>query len=235
MKDFSNRYIFTFAVVMVAIVAVILSLAATLLRPAQERNYEVEKKRSMLESIGLFAEREDVTAMYDKHIRESFVVDLSGNIITGVDAFDVDLGKELKKGENDIRLPVFKAVTESDEDVIIVPVSGTGLWGPIWGYIALKSDMNTIFGVTYDHQGETPGLGAEINETFFESRFSGKKLFKGDTFVSISLVKTGADPSDQYAVDAISGGTITSRGLEAMLKDCLGFYEPFLKSNMERQ
>jgi Na+-transporting NADH:ubiquinone oxidoreductase subunit C len=234
MKDFSNRYIFIFAMVMVAIVAIVLSLTATLLKPAQDRNYEVEKKKSMLESIGVFAEREEVAAMYDRYIKESFVVDPAGNIIAGTDAFGIDLDVELKKSGNDIHLPVFKAVTADNEDVIIVPVSGTGLWGPIWGYIALKSDMNTIFGVTYDHQEETPGLGAEINTTHFESQFPGKKLFEGDSFVSISLIKTGADPSDQHAVDAISGGTITSRGLEAMLKDCLALYEPFLKSNMNR-
>ena len=235
MKDFSNRYIFTFAVVMVAIVAVVLSLAATLLKPAQDKNYEIEKKKSMLESIGIYAERSEVTALYDKHIKESFVIDSSGNTVSGTDAFGIDLAEELKKGDSNLLLPVFKAVTDDNEDVIIVPVTGTGLWGPIWGYIALKNDMNTIFGVTYDHESETPGLGAEINTTAFESEFLGKKLFEGNEFVSISLIKTGADPSDQHAVDAISGGTMTSRGLQAMLKNCLGLYEPFLKSNMDRQ
>ena len=164
MKDFSNRYIFTFAVVMVAIVAVVLALAATLLKPAQDRNYEIEKKKSMLESIGIYAERVDVSALYDKHIKESFVIDPSGNTVSGIDAFGIDLAEELKKGNN-LHLPVFRAVTDENEDVIIVPVTGTGLWGPIWGYIALKNDMNTIFGVTYDHESETPGLGAEINTT----------------------------------------------------------------------
>ncbi len=234
MKDFSNRYIFTFAVVMVAIVAVVLSLVATLLKPAQDSNYEIEKKKSMLESIGVYAQRDEVSALYDKHIKESFVIDPSGNVESGVDAFGIDMAEEMKKEGDDHLLPVFRAVTDDDEDVIIVPVSGTGLWGPIWGYVSLKNDMNTIFGVTYDHESETPGLGAEINTSAFESEFPGKLLFEGDTFVSVSLVKSGADPSDEHAVDAISGGTITSRGLQAMLKDCLGLYEPFLKANMGR-
>ena len=231
MKDFSNKYIFIFSIVMVAIVALVLSLAATLLKPRQDKNYEIEKKKSMLESIGIFTERTETEKMYDKYITGSFIVNPSGEIIEGEEPFDIDLGEELKKGSSDQKLPVFTAVTDDSQEVVIIPVDGTGLWGPIWGYVSLKSDMNTIYGVTFDHQEETPGLGAEINTTPFESQFTGKKLFENGLFVSISVLKAGAAPSIDHGVDAISGGTITSKGLEKMLKDCLGIYEPYFTAN----
>ena len=117
--------------------------------------------------------------------------------------------------------PVFNSTTDNGEKVTIIPVQGKGLWGPIYGYVSLKSDMNTIYGVTFDHKGETPGLGAEINTTAFESMFPGKKLYEGDKFVSIGVIKGGAKAADPHNVDAISGGTITSKGLEKML---IGLY-----------
>jgi Na+-transporting NADH:ubiquinone oxidoreductase subunit C len=88
--------------------------------------------------------------------------------------------------------------------------------------------MNTIYGVTFDHKGETPGLGAEINTTPFEHQFLGKKFFDNDKFVSIGVIKGGAKEEDLHGVDAISGGTITSKGLEKMLFDCISKYNEYL-------
>jgi Na+-transporting NADH:ubiquinone oxidoreductase subunit C len=231
MKHFSNRYIFIFSTVMVVVVAALLSLAATLLQPAQERNLEIEKKRSMLESIRIPATKADAEELYDKYIKQSFVLNIKGEQVEGVDAFNIVLKNEQKKPLDEQYLPVFRAEPDDGEKVIILPVEGKGLWGPIWGYISLKSDMNTIYGVTFDHKGETPGLGAEINTTKFESMFTDKKLFENGKFVSIQVHKGGADPSDIHGVDAISGGTITSKGLEKMLLDCLKKYDDYLIKN----
>ena len=231
MKHFSNRYIFIFSTVMVIVVAVLLSLAATLLQPAQERNLEIEKKRSMLESIRIPATKANAEELYNKHINEGFVLNIKGEPVEGVDAFNVVLRNEQKKPLDQQYLPIFRAVPDDGEKVIILPVEGKGLWGPIWGYISLKSDMNTIYGVTFDHKGETPGLGAEINTTKFESMFTDKKLFENGKFVSIQIHKGGANPSDVHGVDAISGGTITSKGLEKMLLDCLQKYNDYLIKN----
>lgn len=216
---------------MVVIVAALLSLAATLLQPAQEKNLEIEKKRSMLESIHVPATKADAEALYDKYISESFVIDVKGETIEGVDAFSVILKNEQKKPVEEQYLPVFRAVPDDGEKVIILPVEGKGLWGPIWGYISLKSDLNTIYGVTFDHKGETPGLGAEINTTPFESMFTGKLLYQDGNFVSVQVHKGGADPADSHGVDAISGGTITSKGLEKMLLDCLKKYNDYILKN----
>lgn len=231
MKHFSNRYTFIFSSVMVIIVAVLLSLAATILQPLQEKNLEIEKKRNMLESIGVPATRRNSVELYDKYIKESLVLNIKGEQVEGIDAFNVILKNELKKPADQQILPVFRATPEDGERVIILPVEGKGLWGPIYGYVSLKSDMNTIYGVNFDHKGETPGLGAEINTSSFESMFSGKKLFEEDKFVSVRVIKGGATPDDPHGVDAISGGTITSKGLQNMLYDCLIRYNDYFIKN----
>ena len=231
MKEFSNRYIFIFSAVMVVAVATLLSLAATLLQPRQQKNLEIEKKKSMLESIGIPSIRETTESLYDKYIKESLVLNSKGDVVKDVDAFKVELSIELKKPLDKQYLPLFSAVSDNGEKVIILPVEGKGLWGPIYGYVSLKSDMSTIYGVTFDHKGETPGLGAEINTTGFESMFIGKKLYDADKFVSIGVLKGGAKHDDPHGVDAISGGTITSKGLEKMLKDCIVKYNDYLLKN----
>ncbi|NLV19732.1 MAG: NADH:ubiquinone reductase (Na(+)-transporting) subunit C [Bacteroidetes bacterium] len=231
MKNFSNRYIFVFSFIMVVIVASLLALAATLLQPAQERNLEIAKKRSMLESIGVISTKDNSVELYDRYITESFVLNIQGEVIEDVDAFNVVLRNEQRKPPEDQHLPVFRAFPDDGEKVVILPVEGKGLWGPIYGYVSLRSDLNTIYGVTFDHDKETPGLGAEINTTGFESMFTGKKLYQDDRFVSVQVLKGGADPSDQHGVDAISGGTITSKALEEMLSDCLKKYDAYLTQN----
>jgi Na+-transporting NADH:ubiquinone oxidoreductase subunit C len=231
MKQFSNRYIFIFSSIMVIAVATLLSLAATLLQPAQEKNLEVEKKKSMLESINIPADRDNAEELYARYIKESFVLNSKGEPVEGVDAFNVVINIEQKKPLDEQYLPVFKASPDNGESVIILPVEGKGLWGPVFGYVSLKSDMNTIYGVTFDHKGETPGLGAEINTTDFEGMFSGKQLFENGKFVSVMVLKGGAKPGDLHGVDAISGGTITSKGLEKMLLDCILKYNDYLLKN----
>jgi Na+-transporting NADH:ubiquinone oxidoreductase subunit C len=234
MKEFSNRYIFIFSSVMVIVVATLLSLAATLLQPRQLKNLELEKKKSMLESIGVPSVRETTEDLYDKYIDDSFVLNSKGKVVDGVEAFDVVLRVEQRKALEEQYLPVFTAASEKGDELTILPVQGTGLWGPIYGYISISSDMSTIFGVTFDHKGETPGLGAEINTTEFESMFLGKKLYEADKFVSIGVIKGGAKPGDSHGVDAISGGTITSKGLEDMLQDCIVKYNDYLLKNRNK-
>jgi Na+-transporting NADH:ubiquinone oxidoreductase subunit C len=231
MKDFSNRYIMVFSVVMVVSVAILLSLTALLLQPMQQKNLEVEKKMSILSSMNVSSTKSDAVELYDQHIRESYVVDTEGKRIDGVDAFTVDLREEQKKPLQEQYLPVFIAVADNGDTLHIIPLEGKGLWGPIWGYVSLKEDLSTIAGVTFDHKGETPGLGAEISTTPFESQFHDKHIFRDGKFVGIKVVKGGADPQNLYEVDGISGGTITSKGLEAMVHDGLIKYDKYFSQN----
>jgi Na+-transporting NADH:ubiquinone oxidoreductase subunit C len=187
----------------------------------------------MLESINIPATTQNTEELYDKYIKESFVLNAKGETVTGVDAFTVVLRNEQKKNLDKQYLPVFRASSADGEKVIILPVEGKGLWGPVYGYVSLKADMNTIYGVTFDHKGETPGLGAEINTTLFEHQFLGKKFFDNDKFVSIGVIKGGARDGDLHGVDAISGGTITSKGLEKMLLDCIAKYNDYLIKNRQ--
>lgn len=216
---------------MVVVVATLLSLAATLLQPAQAKNLEIEKKSNMLESINIEATPANAEELYSKYINEGFVLNSSGEPVEGVDAFTVVLRNEQRKKPEQQALPVFRATAGDGENLIIIPVEGKGLWGPIFGYVSLKSDMNTIYGVNFDHKGETPGLGAEINTSEFESQFRGKKLFDDNDFISVQVVKGGAREGDIHGVDAISGGTITSKGLEKMIFDCLKKYNGYLLKN----
>jgi len=216
---------------MVIAVAALLSMAATLLQPAQARNLEIEKKKNMLESINVTVTKANTEELYAKYIKESFVINSKGEPVDGVDAFTVVLKNEQKKPLEDQYLPVFRAVPDDGEKVTIIPVEGKGLWGPIYGYVSLKSDMNTIYGTNFDHKGETPGLGAEINTSAFESQFHDKKLFDNDKFVSVQVIKGGAREDDIHGVDAISGGTITSKGLQKMLFDCIQKYNGYLLKN----
>ena len=140
-----------------------------------------------------------------------------------------DVKKDIREVDGSRLLPVYVSYNNSDS-LYIFPLRGKGLWGPIWGFISLKSDMNTVYGAVFDHKSETPGLGAEINQDWFQKEFEGKKLFKDGKFQSIKVVKGGTSDADLYGVDAISGGTITSRGVQAMLYDCLSSYDTFFEN-----
>jgi Na+-transporting NADH:ubiquinone oxidoreductase subunit C len=217
---------------MVIVVALLLALAALQLKPFQDKNIEVEKKQNILASINIIATTENAKALYAKYITESFVLNSKGEKLDGIDAFGVDLKVEQAKPAEMRSLPVYVSMLDDSSNTFVFPLRGKGLWGPIWGYISLEEDLNTVYGANFDHQGETPGLGAEIREPWFQKYFIGKKIFKDSiTFNSIKVLKSGADPADPYAVDGVSGGTITSKGLEAMLDSCLVLYKDYYVKN----
>jgi Na+-transporting NADH:ubiquinone oxidoreductase subunit C len=233
MKNFSNTYIYTFSIVMVVLVALLLSVAAMQLKPFQDKNIEVEKKQNILASVRIASTPADAVDLYAKYITESFIINNKGEKVEG-DAFTVDLKSELSKPASERNLPVFVATLENGSKSYVVPLRGTGLWGPIWGYISLEPDFNTVYGTIFDHQGETPGLGAEISTSWFQEPFRGKTIFQDSTqFVSVKVLKGGAPKDDPHAVDAISGGTITSKALEAMLDSCLVQYKTYFLTNRQ--
>lgn len=212
----SNAYIILYSTVMVVIVATLLALAALGLQKRQYENELNEKKQAILASLSASDQR------YDEFI-DAYVVDKNGARIDGEDVFTLlnDLPGAYAAG----KFPVF----EARDGRVVVPVTGMGLWGPIWGYVALEKDMNTVAGVIMAHKGETPGLGAEISTAKYQANFVGKTIFEGDKFVSVTLRKGGAkDPA--HEVDAVSGGTKTSDGVTAMLYNSLANYLPLLEA-----
>jgi Na+-transporting NADH:ubiquinone oxidoreductase subunit C len=232
-----NIYTFIYASVMVIIVAAILSFTAMKLKPQQTRNVEIEKKQNILQSVGITASPAEAEAVYTEKITASYVINSSGEPTDGL-AFSVDLKKEHAKPLAERKLPVYEANLGNEGIKYIIPLRGAGLWGPIWGYIALNEDMNTIYGATFDHQGETPGLGAEIKTIHFQEAFKGKTIFnENNELVSIIVAKAGENAPAQHRVDAVSGGTITSKGLQKMLIDDLSSYSEFFnkkKASYER-
>lgn len=219
MKKFntnSNLYIVVYATVLVVVVATLLAVAAMGLQKRQQENELNEKKQAILASLSASDQN------YDSFI-DAYVIDRSGARVEGKDVFALlnDLSGAFAEGE----YPVF----EARDGRMVLPVTGMGLWGPIWGYVALDKDMNTIAGIIMSHKGETPGLGAEIATPKYQAKFVGKQLFEGDEFVSVKLRKGGAqDPA--HEVDAISGGTKTSDGVTAMLQNSLKNYLPLLQA-----
>ncbi len=228
-----NVYTFIYAAVMVIIVAAALAFTAIKLQPLQEKNVKVEKMQNILQSVGIESTVENADTLYNKYILKQVVVNLEGEEIDG-DAFTTNLKTQYKAKE---KFPVYFAKLEDGTEKTIIPLTGKGLWGPVWGYIALESDFNTIFGAVFDHKAETPGLGADINKDWFEHPFRGKTIFEGDELISITLHKGGKGSAEligdtEHGCDAISGGTITSKAVERMLKEEWFFnYEAFLKKN----
>lgn len=247
MNTNSNSYIFIYASVMVIIVAAVLSTAATLLKDKQLQNVKNEKMQAILASADIESTAETAETLYNKYITEEWVISPSGEITDlykdGVfesgetRAFNVNLKTQLYKkfkGE-DFKSPLFVCKVDN-ETYYIIPLLGKGLWGPVWGNMALEADFKTVKGVVFDHKGETPGLGAEIIFPAFTNPFVGKTIFdENGNFTSIRVVKGGAaklPPQDQiHGVDAISGGTITSMGVNDMLKNCLENYVSYIKMN----
>lgn len=231
-----NLYTFLYAAVMVIVVAAGLAFTAIKLQPLQEKNVRVEKMQNILQSVGIEATFDNAEELYGKYITKAILVNTDGEEVNG-DAFSTNLKAQTKAKDEDKTLPVFFAKLDDGSEKTIIPLTGKGLWGPIWGYIALEEDYNTIYGAVFDHKGETPGLGADINKDWFEKPFRGKKIFEGDELISITVHKGGKGAAElvgdtDHGVDAISGGTITSKGLERMLKEEWLFnYEAFLKKN----
>jgi len=214
----SNTYIIIYSIVMVVIVAVLLSVAALGLAPRQQANMLNEKKTQIVKALG----EDPATVAYDSIITKAVILDASGAVVSEDVAEVFAALNDLKESFAAERYPLFVATSG-----VVVPLYGAGLWGPIWGYIALGTDMNTVKGIVLDHSGETPGLGAEITTPKHQAMYPGKTVYEGDAIVGVTLKKGGADKSNPHEVDAITGGTKTSDGVTAMISDCLNYYKPY--------
>jgi len=225
----SNGYTYTFATVMVVLVAVLLSAASLGLKSKQENNVKQEKMQSILSSVGVQVDRSGAEEVYNTVIEK--VLTIKGGEVVSEDretGFSIDMATAIKSSNMDREVPLYVA-NKDGQTYYIVPLRGKGLWGPVWGFVSLESDGNTVVGANFGHKSETPGLGAEITTPMFTDQFPGKKISEAGMFQSISVVKKGTSNGD-YAVDGISGGTITSNGVNDMLSDCLAPYAEYFKN-----
>lgn len=224
----SNRYTFIYAIVLSVITAVLLAFASEGLKPFQDANIALDKKTSILRAVRVTdTERATIEKIYAERVKE-LVVNNKGEELSGVTTSEIVLKDELAKPVDQRRLPLYIYTGDDGKKRYIVPLQGVGLWGPIWGYISIEDDFNTVYGAFFGHKSETPGLGAEIAEKPFQVQFQGKKIMGNDNnFVSVHVMKKAvkSDLGPEHRVDGISGGTITSNGTDKMLKEWL---EPYL-------
>ena len=233
----SNAYIVGFAAVTTIILGAILSLAAVSLKPAQDIAKDKDTKSQILGAVSKLGKEDDVLGIYAKKI-ESYVVDYNGDIKETNEAGEpliaekINILKEFKKDKTERAYPVFKYLTENgDLEAIIVPAFGNGLWNNIWGYVALAPDLSSIIGVSFDHVGETPGLGARITDPEVQARYKGKKVYdEAGELVSVTMLKRErGNTLTDFSVDGLSGATKTAEGVNEMIKNYLMHYENHFK------
>lgn len=225
----SNSYTLRYAIFFTMAVAIVLAVLASGLRPMQERNIAQAKRAAILQSV-MEVNRETLESDYNAYISE-FVYAVDGSEKEGEVAFDIDIRKQVKLSDAERSFPVF-VFNRDGVTRYIIPLEGKGLWGPISAYLALDSDLNTVSGVVFEHEKETPGLGAEISTPMFEDRYQGKELFEdGGNFVSVRALKgSGNTITSDHQVDGLTGATMTLNGVNAMMTDELALYENILVS-----
>ncbi|MFN3939652.1 MAG: NADH:ubiquinone reductase (Na(+)-transporting) subunit C [Chitinophagales bacterium] len=220
----SNIYTIVYAAIITVIVAIALAFAHNSLQPKMAANEKLATQKDILRSVGL-VDLPNTAEVYEKSI-SGIVIDAEGKVVDGIAAESISMAAEFKKPKEQQVHPLFIYTAEDGSVKYILPVFGNGLWDKIWGYIAIENDFNTIAGVSMDHKSETPGLGAEIkdNPEQYNAPFVGKKIYDASgKYVSIRMVKGGVKEPD-HEIDAISGATITSDGVNVMLHDGIAFY-----------
>jgi len=228
----SNTYIILYAAALTFVCGGLLALASEGLKERQQANIELERKQNILATVLTLEEEVNIDSLYNTRVR-SFVIDYEGNVKSGMAPKDVDVAAEYKKAPQDRLLPVYEFRDEKDSTKVthaVLPVYGYGLWNNIWGFVALKSDFNTIQGVKFQHAGETPGLGARIETDDIQERYKGKTIFEDDKIASVKMMKgEGNDWSDDpHKVDGMSGATLTAVGVNNMLNDYLVCYQNYI-------
>ena len=245
MNTNGNAYTVIYTTIVVALVAAILAFVAMTLKPKQDANIKAETISQMLTAAQFFTKDEcsamgndKVLEAYSQNIKEAYTINLKGEKVrdlnTEVKSIELQDGlkaqnKNIKDGSDAADLPVY-VFNKDGKSVTVVPVYGAGLWGPIWGYIALDEDLQTIVGAYFDHDSETPGLGAKIkDDPSFRAEFIGKKVNVASDPV-FSVVKVGTSADENSSVDAITGATMTSKGLGEAIAFWLKAYAPFISS-----
>jgi Na+-transporting NADH:ubiquinone oxidoreductase subunit C len=230
----SNRYTFIYAAILTVITAILLALSSEGLKPAQEANIALEKKMNILNAVRFKStDKKEIEAAYTKQVR-ALVVNSAGDEVPGINAFDIVLKNESEKAPEKRNLPIYIVTADDGKRYYVLPMLGVGLWGPIWGYLSLEEDFNTVYGSYFDHKGETPGLGAEISTDIFQDQFKGKKMFDSNSkFVSVRVIKLGSKPEvgEESYVHGISGGTITSAGTDKMIMNWVQQYIPYFSKH----
>ncbi len=223
----SNGYILVYATALVLVVAFILAFVYQSLKPMSDANVEIDKKKQILASLNMRnVEKSEIESTYDATIQADMVIDANAKIVKeGKDKFK-DGFTMTSKDIDENHLPVYQC-NVNGETKYVLPLFGKGMWGGIWGYLALNADKQTVFGAYFNHEGETAGLGARIVEDFFQKEFEGKKILKNDKMLSVVKFQTVKDA--EIECDGITGATNTSIGVHNMIQSGIESYMTFIK------
>ena len=218
----SNVYTILYAAVMVIVVAFLLVFVSQTLKERQTANVINDTKQQILSALNL-RDLPDVAGKYAEVIKADYLMKADGELAEYEGEFNTSYKSEFDNGN----LHVFEASVDG-QTKFIIPMNGLGLWGTIWGYIALDEDRSTVYGVYFSHSSETPGLGGEIASLKFQNRFPGKTVADNGE-VALKVLKFGkADKNSPFEVDGVTGATITSTGVNSRINRVLSAYIPFL-------
>ena len=240
MNTNSNTYTVIYTTLVCVLVAAILAYVSQTLRPSQEANEKAETISQIL-TAAQFGEKAEWQEMgnaatldfYKENASEAYTIDADGQKVSDLDIAQATIynvsqlkvqNRSIKDGQ-DVELPVYKF----KNGMTVIPIYGAGLWGPVWGYIAFESDLNTIAGAYFDHESETPGLGGKIkDDPSFRAQFSGKSVDFSDAKGAFQIIKGGAPEGKANAIDAITGASMTSKGVAEAINTWFGAYKQFL-------
>lgn len=232
MNTNKNSYIIIYSAILVVVVAFLLAFVYSALKPQQDINVALDKKKQILASLNIRDLSDaDAAAKYTEVVECDAIIDTNATVINKGEKGGENAGFKLNSADlKEGKLAVYVCNVDGEKKYVI-PVYGMGLWGSIWGYIALNADKNTIYGAYFDHQGETAGLGAEIKDSkAWQDLFKGKKIFSADGAAVAIAVKKASDVKNPASeVDAVTGATLTSDGVSLMLQECFSKYVTFLK------
>ena len=230
MKTNSNSYTIIYSAVIVVIVAFLLAFVFQALKPMQDANVALDKKKQILNSLNIRdLSNEEADAKYKEVVIADEVIDEKGKIVEAGTQGGEKAGFKLESKDYKAGKLALYICKVNGSRKYVIPVYGMGLWGPISGYIALNEDKTTVYGAYFNHESETAGLGAEIKDNVaWQEKFQGKKVFTSgdDKTIALGVEKNVTDPATQ--VDAVTGATLTSNGVRDMLHEALSKYLTFL-------
>jgi Na+-transporting NADH:ubiquinone oxidoreductase subunit C len=243
-QQHSTAYIIGFMAAVCLVCSIFVAGSAVSLKSRQQANEILDRQKKVLVVAGLMEDGERITSeevsrRYDANITARVVELETGSYAADMNAESYDQQKAAKDPKTSkpapenpakvLRLPkygtVFQVKDESGSIVsVIIPIEGVGLWSTLYGYLALAPDTRTIQGINFYQHGETPGLGGEVDNPIWKSRWAGRLAFDDRWIPRISVIKGQAGPPDQdpYRVDGLSGATITSRGVDNLVRFWLG-------------
>lgn len=225
----SNLYTIIYASAVVVIVAFLLAFVSKILQPISDVNEQNDKKKQILAALNIRdLDKSSIESTYRDVVQQDMIIDTDGNILKEGKNKDQDGFLVASKNISEKNLPLY--VCKSKDGLkYVIPLVGKGLWGSIWGYMAINEDGETIYGAYFAHESETAGLGARITEESFQKEFQNKRIFNQDNEIALNIVKKGQIKNPLSECDGISGATLTTNGVNQMLRDYLNMYKKFLK------